>query len=192
MEHAKRLQLASVFYSQNDELMDLLHENLQSVRFNHYNLEVYLSIAGLYRQNLEMILELRQIDSLLDSAQQAAAGGKARRAVRSLDQALNLAREIRTQRNTALHDAVKIWYKSWDPRVAEANGRRYLNIQSDVKDHTPEHTVDMSYLVYRELMLPFGKWYGRVEAARNQYAKIHGLPSRDDQLDWKVDKTIAH
>jgi hexosaminidase len=184
-ENAKRLQLASVFYSQNDELMDLLHEKLQSVRFNHYNLEVYLSIVGLYRQNLEMILELSQMDSLLDYAQQAAADGKPKRAVGSLDRALDLAKEIREQRNVALDDTVATWYKSWDPRVAEANGRRYLNVESDVKDHTPEHTVDMSYLIYRELVLPLGNWYDQVEAARNQYAKVYGLPARSDELHWK-------
>jgi hexosaminidase len=190
-ENAKRLQLASVFYSQNDELMDLLHEKLQSVRFNHYNLEVYLSIAGLYRQNLEMILELSQMDSLLGSAEKEAARGNIRRAVGSLDEALNLAREIRAQRNTALHNAVETWYKSWDPRAAEANGRRYLNIASDVKDHLPERAVDMNYLVVRELTLPLGAWYDQVEAERNKYAATHGLAARDEAFDWKETSTDA-
>lgn len=108
-----------------------------------------------------------------------------KQAVADLDQALDLARQIREERNEALLNAVATWYKSWLPRVAEANGRKYLNEVDDVKDHLPARAVDMSYLVYRELILPFGKWYGQVEEVRNQYARTHGLPTRTQRLNWK-------
>ncbi|MGH9470322.1 MAG: hypothetical protein ACRD1N_08270, partial [Terriglobia bacterium] len=180
-----RLELASTFFTQNDEVMDLLHRNLLSVQFNRYNLEVYLSIAWLCRQNLDMLMELRQIDSLLNSAQKAAAVADAASALADVDQALDLAQQIRTQRNTAYSNAVRTWYKSWYPRVEEANGRRYLFAIDDVKDHMPGRTVDMSYLIYRELLLPLGSWYQQVEASRNQYAKRYGLPLRTDMLNWK-------
>ena len=74
VENAKRLKLAGKALTENDELLDLLHSNLERVEFNHYNLEVYLSIAHLYRQNLEMILALGRINDLLKSA--AAAAGR--------------------------------------------------------------------------------------------------------------------
>ncbi|MGH9328494.1 MAG: beta-N-acetylhexosaminidase [Terriglobia bacterium] len=188
-ENARRLQLASSFFSQNDALMDLLDRNLQSVQFNRYNLEVYLSIAWLYRQNLEMLMELREINTLLNSAQKAAAIAQTEPAVDDIDQALDLAQEIRTQRNKVYANAVHTWYKSWYPRVEQANGRRFLFAIDDVKDHLPGRTVDMSYLIYRELLLPLGSWYGKVEAARNQYAKDYGLAARHDTLNWKDYKT---
>jgi hexosaminidase len=184
-QNGRRLELASLFFSQNDELMDLLHRDLQSVQFNRYNLEVYLSIAWLYRQNLEMLLELKQINMLLNSAQKAAATADAKQAVASVDEALDLAQQIRVQRNRAYSNAVQTWYKSWFPRVAEANGRHYLFAIDDVKDHLPMRTVDMSYLIYRELLLPLGGWYDKVEAARNQYAKTYGSPTRTDTLKWE-------
>jgi hexosaminidase len=68
--------------------------------------------------------------------------------------------------------------------VAEANGRKYLNAVDDVKDYLPERTVDMSYLVYRELILPLGQWFDQVEAVRNRYAQAHRLPVRSDTLAW--------
>jgi hexosaminidase len=183
-ENQRRLQLASSFFSQNDALMDLLHSNLLSVQFNRYNLEVYLSIAWLYRQNLEMLLELQQINTVLNSAQEAAANAKPKEAIENLDQALDLAQEIRTQRNEVYANAVRTWYESWFPRVEDANGRHYLFAIDDVKDHLPGRTVDMSYLIYRELLLPLGNWYNDVEAARNKYAKDYGLPARTGTLDW--------
>src|SRR5260370_1124649 len=104
--------------------------------------------------------------------------------MQSIDRPLEQAREIRYPRNKALADAIGTWYKSWFPRVAEANGRRFLHEVDDVKDHVPDRTVDMSYLVYRELQLPFGEWVEQIRAARNQYAQAHKLPVRNDRFDW--------
>ena len=68
----KDSHLPSAFLAENDELLGLLHENLRTVGLNRYNLEVYISIAQLYRQNLEMLLDLGRINSLLETAQKAA------------------------------------------------------------------------------------------------------------------------
>ena len=70
----------------------------------------------------------------------------------------------------ALRSAEQTWYKSWQPRVLSANGRQFFHQLDDVKDHEPDRTVDLSYLVYRQLLLPFDDWYENVRAARNSYA----------------------
>jgi len=147
------------------------------VQFNHYNLELYVSIARLYRQNLQMLMDLQDINSSLNSAERAAGEAQASDALAAVDQALDLAQQIRRQRNATYSNAVRVWDKAWYPRVEEANGRKYLFQVDDVKDHLPMRTVDLSYLIYRELLLPLGKWYDQVEAARNQYAKRYALPS---------------
>lgn len=184
-ENDRRLTFASKSLARNDELLDLLYANVQTVRFNRYNLAVYLSIAKLYRQNLAMIRDLGQIAQLLKQAGQAAGRAKAADALASLDQALDAAKIIRDSRNQVLRDTTATWYESWFPRVAQANGRTYLNEVDDVKDHQPVRTIDMSYLVYRELLYPLGEWANQVIAIRNQYAAAHGLPYRDFKLDWK-------
>jgi hypothetical protein len=43
------------------------------VDFNHYNLEVFISIAQIYRQNLLLLQGLVSMDSTLDAAWKAAA-----------------------------------------------------------------------------------------------------------------------
>ena len=184
-QNARRLQLAAEFLPDNDELLGLLHDNLPRADLNPYNLEVFLSIARLCRQNLEMLQAVGRMDGLLRSAADAAGKNQSKVALNSVDQALQQAFAVRYSRNRALGDAVEIWYKSWLPRVAEANGRRFLHDLDDVKDHLPDRTVDMSYLVYRELQLPFGDWVEQVRAVRNQYAQSHGLPLRNERLDWK-------
>jgi hypothetical protein len=180
-----RLQLASDFLAENDELLGLLHDNLPRADLNSYNLEVFLSIAHLCRQNLEMLQGIARIDGLLRSTSEAAAKNQARQAVASLDQILRQAKFVRYSRNRVLADATQTWYKSWLPRAAEANGRRFLHELDDVKDHLPDRTVDMSYLVYRELLLPFGDWVEQVRSIRNQYAASHSLPVQNERFDWK-------
>jgi hexosaminidase len=183
--NSRRLELTSAAVSRNDELLDLLLMNLRKVSLNRYNLEVFVSIADLYRQNLRMLLDLGQIAATLEQASPAAAKGQAKEALQALDRALDLARGIREERNRVLRNATEIWYRSWLPRVSEANGRRYLDELDDVKDHQPARTVDMSYLVYRELLYPMDGWFEQVLKVRNDYAQTHNLPARTAALHWK-------
>lgn len=113
----------------------------------------------------------------------------------SLDRAIDIAENIRQHRNQALQNVTATWYETWFPRVPEANGRRYLDKVDDVKDHQPVRTIDMSYLVYRELLYPLGDWTNQVVAARNEYASAHKLPVRNYRFDWKETSstvTAAH
>jgi hypothetical protein len=181
----EQFRLAAKFRVENDELMRLLSTNLEKAEFNRYNLEVLQSIAKICRQNLEFIRGLGRIDELFVSAQAASRGGKVKKALEAIDQALDMAGEIHRQRNRVLHDAVQVWYQTWYPRVTEANGRRFVHDLDDVKDHVPDRTIDMSFLIYRQLQLPLGEWYGQVQAARNSFAERNRLPERRGEFDWK-------
>ena len=183
LQNSVRLKMAGNFLADNDELLDLIHSNQLRVEFQRYNLRVFSSIAQLFRQNIQMLLGLQQISEQLKSAEMYA--GRADTSEAALDQALNIAASIRTQRNKALESATKTWYETWFPRVSEANGRKFLNKVDDVKDHLPVRTVDMSYLVYRELLYPLDDWATQTLAIRNEYAKAHHLPLRNFSLNWK-------
>lgn len=180
----RRTRLVAASLKENDDLMRLLDEQLARAEFNRYNIEVMRSIAVLCRQNLQMLRDMDEIDGLLDDARAAARDGHAAAAVASVDAALDRVIAIRRLRDQALKGATDTWYKAWEPRVAAANGRRFLHELDDVKDHLPDRTVGMEYLVYRELQLPLGRWASRTLAARNQYAKSHGIAERTAAVKW--------
>jgi hexosaminidase len=184
-DNARRLQLAAEFLSLNDQLLEILHKNIQRADFNRYNLEVFLTVAGLCRTNLEMLADLGRMDTLLAAAGSAAAQGQAREALAAADQALALAPRIRARRNEALRDVIATWQKSWYARVVSANGRKFLHELDDVKDHVGDRTVDLSYMIQRELLLPLGEWVNQVRVARNQYAQAHNAPVDNQAFDWK-------
>jgi len=182
--NSQRLQSAEEFLKDNNELMNLLHENLISADYQHYNLQVLRSVAQLCRQNLTMLLGLQKINDLLSLSSTVASSNPAM-AVSLIDQALDQVNNIRDERNEVLQSVTTVWYQDWYPRVAEANGRKYLDQVDDVKDHLPVRTVDMSYLVYRQLKYPLGKWADEATNARNQFAKANNLPVRTATVNWE-------
>jgi hypothetical protein len=184
-DNSRRLQLSREFLVHSDELFELLRKNIERTDFNRYNLEVLLTVARLCRVNLEMLTDLARMDSLLTSAASAAEKGQAREALAAADQALALAPRIRARRNAAFRDVVATWQKSWYPRVATANGRAFLHELDDVKDHVGDRALDLSYMIQRELLLPFGEWVNRVRMARNQYAQAHNASADNQVFDWK-------
>lgn len=179
-----RLQAARKFLKDNDELMNLLHQNILNANYQQYNLEVFRSVAQLCRQNLNMLLDLQRINDLLKLSSSIGSANPMV-AVSLIDQALEQAGKIRDERNGMLQGVSAVWYQDWYPLVAEANGRKYLHQVDDVKDHPPVRTIDMSYLIYRQLKYPLGKWAEEVLNARNRFAKANNLPARTEKLDWE-------
>ncbi|MFT3702185.1 MAG: glycoside hydrolase family 20 zincin-like fold domain-containing protein [Agriterribacter sp.] len=172
------------FLKENTELMDLLQDNVAAVDFSRYNLQVLQSVALLCRQNLQMLLGLKKANDFLKIAGQTVAGN-ASSAVAMIDAAVDEIKEIRKERNEVLQSVTATWYQEWFPKVAEANGRKFLHQVDDVKDHYPDRTIDMSYLVYRQLKYPLGKWAEEILSARNQFAKQHNLPERTEVFNWE-------
>ncbi len=183
VQNAKRIQLAIDGLRQNENLKALLEENLERSQFNHYNLEVYLSIANLYRQNFDMISGIHDMDLDLAAADKVKTVDP-KTALEDVDRALNTATVIWKERNEVLQNTITTWGVSWQPRVAEANGRIFLHELDDVKDHLPDRTVDMSYLVYRETLLPFGTWVNSIATVRDQFAVAHKFAVRKYQMSW--------
>ena len=179
----KRSQLVAQYLADNDELLALLKAS-EAAEFNRYNIEAMQSIARLCRQNLEMLRDMDRIVQRLSDARAAAREGQPANGVAALNGAIDLVGQMRQARDQTLKTTTETWYKTWQPRVADANGRKFLHEVDDVKDHLPGRTVGMDYLVYRELQLPLGEWAKQVLAARNQYAKTHGIAERTGPIEW--------
>jgi hypothetical protein len=194
-ENTRRTELSWKFLAENDELLNLLYKNLDSVQFNRHNLEVYLSIAQLYRQNLLLFRSLEEISGHLEKAQEHANKLRYEESVTALDAALDAAWKIRDERNQALHEITATWYQTWFPRVREANGRKaprapqnFVDTQST--DGAVRRQEGLVYLIEREFALPFGDWVKQVQEVRNQYAAGHHLPAREGAFDWQDTATL--
>ena len=194
-ENSRRLDLAWKFLGENDELMNLLYSKLSSVQFNRHNLEVYLSLAEICRQNLKILQGLERVSNDLETAQDEAGKLHYAEAVSSLDHALDTVSLIRDYRNQVLHDATETWYKSIFPRVREANGRHVAREPQDfvsvaTSEKARREQSGLLYLIDREFSLPLGDWFNQVQDVRNSYAAAHKLPAREDKFDWMDTSTL--
>jgi len=195
-DNARRLDLASKALVENDELLNLLYSNLASVQFNRHNLEVYLSIAQLCRQNLLMFLDMEEVSKSLEKAQEHAGKLQYADAVAAMDHALDTARNIRDERNQAMHEATEIWFQTWFPRLREGNGRHAARapqnfVDTESTEGARRRQEGLAYLMEREFSLPFGEWFHRLQDVRNRYAADHKLPAREGKFDWQ-DTTTLH
>ncbi|MFI5156735.1 MAG: glycoside hydrolase family 20 zincin-like fold domain-containing protein, partial [Chitinophagales bacterium] len=179
----KRLESVEKFRRDNDELLDLLKANLASDQ-QKYNLEVLGTVAELCRQNLKFLSDLSKTNAYLKQAAKKAEANESVVAVGYIDSALALAQHIKIERDSMLSYISAIWYKEWSPLVKEANGRRFLQAVDDIKDHEPVRTIDLSYLIYRQLNYPLGKWADQVVQNRNRYAVVHSLPVIHIRINW--------
>lgn len=177
------LAVAEKFLKENNELMNLLNDNLIAAEYQQYNLHILRSVAQLCRHNLNMLLGLQKMNNLLAHSADAAKENPSL-AVLLIDEAISHLKKIHSERNEVLQSVTTVWYQDWFPRVEEANGRKFLDIVDDVKDHVPARTVDMSYLIYRELKLPLGKWAKETLDSRNQFAKKNNLPAINEIFNW--------
>jgi hexosaminidase len=179
-----RLEAAQKFLAENDEVMKLLSQNMTLADRQHYNLQVLHSVALIARQNLKMLLDLKKINSMLEVASELAKTNPSA-AIKIIDQVLDEARNIRDYRNEILQSVTNTWYQDWHPRVAEANGRKFVDQVDDVKDHQPVRTIDMSYLIYRQLKYPLGNWAANILKARNEFALKNNMNISTASLDWE-------
>ena len=180
--NAERLATAQAMLPRNKYALQLLRENKSRAGSQLYNLEVLESVAAICGQNLRMLIALNKVTDLL---QEASAARSPALAVKQLDAAMEMVSKLKTQRDSTLALVTNTWYKEWQPLVEEANGRRFLHQVDDIKDHQPVRTIDLSYLIYRELHYPLDQWWNDVKKVRNDYAQQHQLPLTNKQLNWQ-------
>ncbi|MBS1599481.1 MAG: family 20 glycosylhydrolase [Bacteroidetes bacterium] len=179
----KRLDLVAKYFRENDELTELLHAK-RTAEKQTYNWEVLQTIALLCRQNLQMITDLGKANSYLKSAAKEAGADHAAEAVQQIDRAISTIGNIKIARDSSFAFTQIVWYQEWQPLVKEANGRTFLHELDDIKDHRPGRTIDLSYLIYRQLNYPLGKWAEQTLKSRNEYARVHSIPVAENKLDW--------
>jgi len=165
------------------DLMNLITTNCSS-EVQSYNWDVLHSVAMLCAQSLHMRAQLENMNHYLGGADINAKDGHFKVAVNYIDSALATAAKVKSERDSVFARVKKIWYEEWLPLVPVANSRRFLHELDDIKDHRPGRTIDLSYLIYRQLNFPLGRWAAETLKSRNTYARAHGLPVLDYKLEW--------
>jgi len=180
--YGELVEEASQLLDENQALVQQIYSNMHRVERNGYNLEVLLSLAELTRHHSQMIVAMGEIEDNLDSARRAAGSyspardaGAARRAVRELVSAHRLAASVVQDRKDTFRLLESIWEKSRYPKGQEVDGRKFVHILDDTKDHWADRRADLSYLIAPEESIDLEGWMGQLAGVLKEYAEQNGV-----------------
>ena len=145
-----RVQEAARMAQENDLLVHQLMQALSGVSRNRYNLEVFLSLARLTGHHNRLLLGLQEIEDRLELARQSALHGNPQKASGYLAEAYRIAGTIIDEKKHTFAGLQEVWEKSRFPKGQEVNGKKFVHVLDDVKDHWADRKADLSYMIAPE------------------------------------------
>ncbi len=176
--YEKLIAEAQAHAQENDALVHRLYQNLLKADRNRYNLEVFLSLAELTGHHNRMILGLKEIETKLNAARQSAEQGNAPQAVGQLLAAYTRARSIIEERQKMFASLTTVWEKSRFPKNRDVNGKKFLHVLDDVKDHWADRRADLSYMIAPEESIGLEQWMKKLAPLIREYAQKNNVPVR--------------
>jgi hexosaminidase len=160
----------------NDNLTNMLTSYIGKVERNRYNLEVYLSIAFLQRYFINTILTLHSAESNLVQANSAAAKGNHADAVAYMVEARNQVKLHTDWGKWMWNNLTEIWEKSRYEKGRSVNGRDFVYIMDDVKDHWADRRKGLDYMIAPFQRMDMPGWNSRLNERILEYASEHNIP----------------
>ena len=160
-----------------DKLITALQAALTRVQRNRHNLEVYLSLAALQRQQLRMLATLQGAEELMAEAARLAPN-QPQQAVSLLVQAHRAVGQTIDELVETRRQLTTVWEVSQYPRNRTVNGRAFLHVMDDVKDHFADRRKDLSYMTAPEEMINLSQWRDRLGETIKAFAKAKNVEVR--------------
>lgn len=169
------LREARTMTAENQQLQQQIHTNIRLAARNRYNLEVLLALARFIDHHWQLLLGLEQAESALKQAQQLAGDDEHANAVARLKDAYGIVDRIQKQRLATFNELKAVFEKSRYPKGQSVNGRRFVHVYDDVKDHWADRRADLSYMTAPEESLALDKWNAELAGVIRAYAAINGV-----------------
>jgi hypothetical protein len=159
----------------NDLLIQRLTSKMTEVERNRYNLQVLLSIASLERFTLHTVLGIAQTEDFLVGAGEVSET-EPDVAVRLMVEAYNLMGRILEAQEEMWQSLRKIWEKSRFPKNRTVDGRKFLWVMDDVKDHFADRREGLDYMLAPFHRMDMPAWRVQLLDRIRQYAEWKGVP----------------
>jgi hexosaminidase len=175
-KYAAKIGEAVALLPQNDRLTGLLYRDIARVSRNRYNVEVLLSLAGLEGYTLRAVLDLARVEDLLVRAAEAAAKNQPASAVGRLVAAYNLSGGILEDQSRMWKDFTAVWEKGQFPKNRTVDGRKFLHVMDDVKDHFADRRAGLDYMLAPFQRMDLPGWRKSLGERIREYAAANKVP----------------
>ncbi len=158
-----------------DKAIGVLHGSLGSVTRNRYNLEVLLSIARFERHYVTMLEGLVEAEGLMLRAAEAQNQERHRDVVSLLSQAHRQVRACLSDRVSMWAALKATWEKSRYPKGRSVEGRRFVHVLDDLKDHRADRRAGLDYMLEPLVNIGLEAWNDGLSQFIRTYARSRGL-----------------
>jgi hypothetical protein len=166
---------------ENDRLRALLLAAFSRVERNRYSIEVFLSLAQLQQYFLNTLLALESAEKALLEASQHSAGRDHRGAVAELRRAASQVSSLLHWGDWMWRGLRNVWERSRFRKGRSVDGRDYLHVMDDLKDHPADRRPGLEYLTMPFERLEMDAWRDRLLTLADDYAERHGVKSPGGQ-----------
>jgi hypothetical protein len=176
--YAEKIDAALELVKRNDRLLDLLSDDMAKVERNRYNLEVLLSIAYLERFVINMVVNIAKAEDYLVAASKEESPQKI---INSMIEAHLIVEGILMEEKKMWDGFVAVWEKSRFEKGRSVNGKDYVHIMDDVKDHFADRRKGLDYMLAPVERMNIEEWQNKLWGIIKEYAKknsveISGIP----------------
>jgi hexosaminidase len=172
-KYAEKIERASIITRDNERLINLLMRDLSRVSRNRYNLEVMLSIAYLEKYTINTLMNLCKIEDYLAEASKT--GNDHTLAMEYMVKAHNLAGEILIGQQEAGEELKTTWEKSRFEKCRTVNGRKFVWVLDDLKDHFADRRLGLNYMLAPFERMEIEKWQKQLMVVITDFSKTHNV-----------------
>lgn len=175
--YAQRIERARAEAERNERLRMNLQAHMTKVQQNRYNVEVLLALADLQRHHIEMMIGMAEVEQDLLKASALAARDKGQ-AVGLLVKAYDAVDRIAGDLDATYAGLKATWEKSMFPKNRTVDGKSYLYIMDDVKDHFADRRLDIDYMIAPEQRMKLPKFRDDLGKLIREYTKVNNLDAK--------------
>ena len=172
--YARVLAEAPERLADNDRLLARLQANIPRAGRNRYNLEVFISLGHYVRHFIEMILAVADAEEQLHQAALAGKGADDRRAMHCLVSARETVQGALDGLYVMFARLEAVWEQSRLPKNAPVDGKEFVHVMDDVKDHFADRRVGLDYLIAPHESLELDKWLEQLDDVIERYGEATG------------------
>ncbi len=172
-KYAAKIEKASIVARDNERLINLLMRDLSQISRNRYNIEVMLSIAYLEKYTINTLLNLCTIEDYLMEASKT--GNKNALTMELMVKAYNLSGEIIKGQEEAGKELTTVWEKSRFEKCRSVNGRDFVWVLDDLKDHFADRRLGLNYMLAPFERMEIEKWQKQLKVVITDFSKNHNL-----------------
>lgn len=161
---------------ENRKLSEAIQAAFAQADQNHYNLEVMAVLARFIGHHWRLFADLEEAETLIREGQGLALEDKPSEAFAQLSAAWKVVDELQQDRRRLLSEMTAVFEKSRYPKGRSVDGREFVHVFDDVKDHFADRRPDLSYMTAPEESIGLDRWNEELAAVIRAYAATVNLP----------------